>query len=292
MTNEEIVEQIQNGIDVKANMELLYLNNRGMISNVAYKYSSKDDYEDLVQEGYIALDRAAKQYDTAGGFSFYSYAYKCVTHSIMNYKLANNTCMRIPYSSMYSKIIQLRKYVSHYRAEHGCDPAAVEVIEALDITPTQADEIRRVISIISSHISLDQPVTENSEDITVSDTIPDPENQVDELLDAIERQELKAVLWNIVDALSGMQPKVIRDRFKEGKTYRECAAGLHLSGERVRQIEKRGLKKLREVHSKELLPYYHDYVYQLGLKGTSFSEFRYTNESSVERAVMKLSKKQ
>ena len=290
LTNEQLVDFIQKGINKKKNLELLYLHNKAMISKIAYKYTSLNDYDDLMQEGYLGLSEAAEKYDPKMGCLFISYATYCIRSSILKYKHSNITDIRIP-EWMYQRICKYKSYLPHYRKANGKDPEASEIMKVLDLTPDQEEEIRRVIAILSSSVSLEMPVDNEEDDITYADTVIDPDNPIDDLLDAAEKQELKMLLWDIVDDLQGKQPDVLRMRFQEGKTLNECAEILHVKSERVRQIQSRGLRKIREVHTKELLPYCHDFIYSQGLKHTGFRAFKHTGESSVERAVRLLEKK-
>ena len=58
MTNEELVEQIQNGVNVKENMGLLYEQNIGFITKIVHPFSAYAEEEDLMQEAYIGLHKA------------------------------------------------------------------------------------------------------------------------------------------------------------------------------------------------------------------------------------------
>ena len=61
--NEELVRQIQAGINVSSNLEQLYLKNRPFIYNTARKYSKQAEIDDLMQEGYLGLQKAASMYN-------------------------------------------------------------------------------------------------------------------------------------------------------------------------------------------------------------------------------------
>ena len=70
--------------------------------------------------------------------------------------------------------------------------------------------------------SLDIPLPgiEDS-DISVGDSVADQTDQYRDVLDDMERQQLKAVLWPMVDALPGNEPEIIRKRYQEGLTFKE-----------------------------------------------------------------------
>ena len=105
-------------------------------------------------------------------------------------------------------------------------------------------------------------------------------------MDDIEGQELKETLWGIVDGLPGREPEVLRLRYENGKTLQGCSEVMGVTPERVRVVEERGKRRIRETKRSELLPYLRDYILQHGLKGTSLSSYRnHGFNSSVELTV-------
>lgn len=73
MTNEELVEQIQSGVNITENMYQLYEHNRGIIYKMANRYSWGAPLEDLTQEAYISLCKAVKKYDKQQDIKFISF---------------------------------------------------------------------------------------------------------------------------------------------------------------------------------------------------------------------------
>ena len=74
MTNEQLVELLQMGIDTKSNMEALYMQNKGMITRICRQYTDIEPLEDLQQTAYIGLAEAVRHYDSGKGFKFVTYA--------------------------------------------------------------------------------------------------------------------------------------------------------------------------------------------------------------------------
>ena len=74
MTNEELVIRIQNHIDEADNMLQLWQQNTGLIATIAKKYSGYEDFDDLMQEGYIGLCNAVTAYNLEEGARFSTYA--------------------------------------------------------------------------------------------------------------------------------------------------------------------------------------------------------------------------
>lgn len=283
MTIENLVILIQEHSDNEQYLEQLYTKCLPDIKRIAAKYNYRDIFDDLCQEGFMAVWNAAMKYDPKQGASFKTYSEYWIRLFMIRYCERNNYYMRIP-SWMFSQVWKYKTVISDYQKEHGADPDAEYVISVLHISKSQLDDIKSVISILESDTSLEQPIFDSEDGETVSDTIPDPCNEIDDLLGDIDRQDLKNLLWNIVDHLKSKESKVIHMRYQEGKTLKECSKELQISPERCRQYEHSGIRNLK-YKKRELMPYYDEFVYGQGLKHTSFSAFRYSNESSVERAV-------
>lgn len=85
MTNEELVEKIQTGIEVTENMYQLYEHNKGIIYKMAYRYSWGAPLEDLAQEGYFGLHKAAMKYDKDQDIRFSAYLTTTLSRHLKRY---------------------------------------------------------------------------------------------------------------------------------------------------------------------------------------------------------------
>ena len=97
MTNEQLVAQIQGGLDVKENMQQLYLQNKGMIYRMVKKYRNIDkmtDIDDLMQQAYLGLVEAVDRYEPEKGVLFLSYATYWIVQSVKRYL---EQCGRVMY---------------------------------------------------------------------------------------------------------------------------------------------------------------------------------------------------
>lgn len=95
MTNEELVELIQSGENVTNNMEQLYNQNHGMIYKIAKKYTYAEDIDDLFQESYMALYKAACKYKKDQGAAFLTYMVMSIDRQLNRY-VAKSRLVRIP----------------------------------------------------------------------------------------------------------------------------------------------------------------------------------------------------
>ena len=92
--------------------------------------------------------------------------------------------------------------------------------------------------------SFDEPIP-GADDLVLGDSIPDPENGVEIEQERMEREELKAVLWETVDELGENEAKVLRMRFQDDNTLKECGERMGLSIESIRRIEAKALRRMR-----------------------------------------------
>mgnify|MGYP004537000591 CR=1 FL=1 len=113
MSNEEIVQEIQNGINVTENMELLYRQNTPLIRKFIKPYSHYENIEDLEQESYFGLFEAAKNYDPNKEAKFITYARFWIVQAVYRYIQCNIPAVRIP-SGLNGKINRYKKYVNKY----------------------------------------------------------------------------------------------------------------------------------------------------------------------------------
>ncbi len=107
--NEELVRQIQAGINVSSNLEQLYLKNRPFIYNTAIKYSKQAEIDDLMQEGYLGLQKAASMYNSDNDAKFITYAGYWIRQSIQRYCENCGNVKRIPVH-LLSEIARYKRF--------------------------------------------------------------------------------------------------------------------------------------------------------------------------------------
>lgn len=108
-----VAELIQGGIDVTENMEALYKQMSGLIAKIAWRYRSLEEVEDLKQEGYLGLYKAALAFSPAAGVPFYQYAALWIRQKIRRYIENCGSVVRIP-SGQKKLLYQYRKLCSSY----------------------------------------------------------------------------------------------------------------------------------------------------------------------------------
>lgn len=286
MTNEELVARIQAGIDEADNMLQLWQQNKGLIHSVARKYAAYDDIEDLEQQGYLGLCDAVQGYRPEEGAAFSSCALIWIKQSIQRYIEDCSTVVRIPVHRR-QEIVKYHRACSSFEKSYGRKPTDWEISHLLDVSRETLDRIKEAAE-MGSMASLDTPIGEDRED-TVGDLQPGTVDVEDSVLDAVQQEQLKAAIWSLVDALPGKQPEVIRMRYQERLTLRECGERLGLVLQGVRTQESNAFRELRKPsRAKQLRPFLNDYIYSRATQGNGAGTFGRTWTSSTERVALKL----
>lgn len=281
--NEYLVDQIQQGIECQDNYEKLWLQVKRLIIQILKPFSKLEDFEDLMQEGFLCMVNAALSYDPDGGAKFSTYLIPCVRGGIMRYLEEVGRLNRIP-SYMVQLIGKYKRFTREYAAEHGEEPAAEMVQNALQITPEQLETIKSTI-IASSIKSLSEAVSDEENDITLGDTIADPVNDIDKKIEDVFREQRAEIVRSAVDDLKQDQRNVIIYHYLDGKTYKECSQIVGASITKIRKTEHMALNRLRvnqKVIGLAVDSGYGSYIY----KG-SLDRWRSTRTSVVEYAAIK-----
>lgn len=135
-------------------------------------------------------------------------------------------------------------------------------------------------------VSLSAPIGGEDGDITLEDVLKSDADAIGDTLDAMSTEQLASVLWPMVEELESLQAAVIKERFRNGHTYKECGAALGIPVGRVHRKEEKALQNLR-TRKAALLPFLSDSErYSKGLQFTGLSYFKQSGMSSQERAVI------
>ena len=286
MTNEETVKRIQDGQgDLLGE---LYAQNYGFILKACKTYGKGSELEDLLQECFFAVSDAAAMYRPEAGASFASYLWFWLKQHIIRYKMECENLIRVP---VYQRD-RIRIYYSavrKYRTAFGDDPDPRELARMLKVTPEQIEQLKQDAAALFIG-SINAPVLDaDGEGNEMQDFIPDDHNLAEEVIEGIQREELAALLWSMVDELGERPAGCLRMRYKDDMTLREVAAHYNLSPEAIRQICESGLRVLRRPKNiRRLKSFLDDYSLNEGIKGVSAGTFARTGMSATERAAIRL----
>lgn len=286
MTNEQLALRIKAGEDVADNMLQLYQQNMGIIKDYARKYRSMAEEEDLQQEAYFAICKAVDSYDPDKGVSFLSWAVYWIRQQMLRY-CQNTGIVRIPVHAS-ERVRKYKAFQNSFRIQVGRYPTEREYCYYLGVSEDMlrkihADEIKADVG--STDITV-RGLEDNF--TTIGDTVVDPEDKYEDMLDDMAQQELKAILWPMVDGLPGRMPLVIRARFLENLSLKETAARNGITIEAARQQQNKAMRELRRPSRvRYLRPFFEDgYIYNSALHGNGVTGFNRTWTSSTERVAL------
>ncbi len=280
MTNEELVEQIQNGVNVQENMGILYEQNIGFITNIVHTFSAYAEEEDLMQEAYIGLHKAVEGFDASKGFLFLTYAPHQIRHQCRRYIEDYSRTNRIPVH-MLQKISVYKKLL----AEHHGNLTEEIVRDEIGLTKKQYDFMMQVIN-QESVISIDTQIRTDADDnLTIGDCIAD---STDIEGDAVEN-DCKNRIWGIVDdILNDKQKDVITSYFMNQQTYSAIGETMGCSRERIRQIKEKALSILKEINELQDLAEFWGYDSMMAYTGRNRVENIAIRHIEVEQDIARL----
>ena len=291
MTNEQLAVRIRAGENVGDNMAILYDQVKDFIHAMAYKYHGQGELEDLEQEGFLALYDAIDHYEADQGVKFLTYASHWIRQRMQKYIQNTGSPLRLS-AGRQKAIRKYRKFCTEFQAEQGCKPTEAELCRSLWLTLEQLREIQYDAGMTAVK-SLDAPIkgAEGEEDTTLGELAASAADPCEELLDRLEQEELCSILWQCVDGLPGKQPDVIRSRYKDNMTMKQCGQFCGISEAEVRKQQLKALRSLRSgENAKKLRPFLPEdaWIYSGALIGNGVERFNHTWTSSTERVALEL----
>lgn len=289
MTNEELVKKIQAGEDPDGCLLYeLYDQNRGLIAKWInhYGYMQYAEMDDLMQESFFAVHKAAYRWREGAKAKFTTYLQSWVRSCLGRYVENYGGPIRI---SSYRQLDVQRysRFVNDYFAMTGRKPSDREIIDGLDISLAVLYRIREDIYRVGRIKSLDEPVGEDGEN-TLVDFVRDPSNVIADAEQAVFEEERRRAVWNAVSELTEIEADAVRMHFQQNLSYSKIGEKRGRTATTINYTIRRGLRKIYKKHFRELSQFIDlSDTYSRGVRSISVGDFQRNGTSSTEWAALK-----
>jgi len=229
--------------------------NLRFVVNVAKKYQNQGlPLADLISEGNIGLMNAIERFDVDKGYHFISYAVWWIRQAILKAICEKSRMIRLPLNRA-NELVQIEKARKELQSGRGEDPEIRHIAKAVNMDP---DHVADLINISRDLVSLETPVYAEKDSSQLGDFIEDVgyDNPEDEAVES----SLKADINEILRTLTDKESEIIQYRFglngRSPLSLKEIGDRYNLTKERIRQIEKKALKRLQHPSRSQYLEAY------------------------------------
>ena len=237
--------------DEDAREHLIRANLR-LVAKIAFEYKNFGvPIMDMMCEGNIALMKAIERYDPDKGAKLSSYAAWWIRHAIKRFIATHSKTIRLPIHQI-DRLTKIRRVTQQLKDLFGREPTDKEIAFELSIPVHKVSHLKTVSS---QPASLDAPVGDDS-DSTLVDFLSD--DYIEAPDKAAERNSMVNQLNTFLDYLNPRESDILRKRFGMDQgtplTLEEVSQDMNITRERVRQIQNKALRKMRDVlteHNKQ-----------------------------------------
>lgn len=241
--------------DVQSAKDKLVSANLRFVVNVAKKYQNQGlPLSDLISEGNIGLMNAIERFDVDKGYHFISYAVWWIRQAILKAICEKSRMIRLPLNRA-NELVQIEKARKELQTGKGEDPEIEEIASVVHMNP---GHVANLINISRDLVSLETPIYAEKDSSQLGDFIEDsgymrPEEEAMET-------SLKEDINSILTTLTEKEAEIIQYRFglngRSPLSLKEIGDRYSLTKERIRQIEKKALKRLQHPSRSQFLESY------------------------------------
>lgn len=228
-------------------LDKLVLSNLRFVVSVAKQYQNHGlSFSDLINEGNVGLVIAAKKFDETRGFKFISYAVWWIRQSIMQAISNQNRIVRLPINRL-SSINKIAGAIPYLEQQLEREPTEAELANFLDLSN---DEVKIANHIKKRQASFDKPIANESDsefslyDLVQTGDIPSPDNN-------LLQESLTTNISRALKKLTPREAEILTMSFGlfDSQVYslHDMAVIYNMSSERIRQIRRRGLIRLKSL---------------------------------------------
>lgn len=240
--------------DKRAKEKLIKANLRFVV-NVAKKYQNQGlPLMDLISEGNIGLMNAIEKYDVNRGYHFISYAVWWIRQAILKAICEKSRMIRLPLNRA-NELVQIEKARKELQNMKGGEPETEDIARFLDM---DAKHVESLVNISRDLVSLDTPVFAEKDSTLLGEFVEDSDYKSPD--EVVMERSLQREINSVLYSLSEKESEIIQYRFglngRIPMSLKEVGDKFKLTKERIRQIEKKAIKRLQHPSRSQYLEAY------------------------------------
>ncbi len=210
-----------------------------MANKAAY---GADMFDDLMQEGYIALENAVNGFDFSAGVQFITYFCAALKWRFLTFQRAAGLPVSVP-AYLFDRLALYKATKAALEMERGAAVQPAAVAAEMGIDEKQAAELELLLYRLRV-VSLDEPIDETGE-VCLADLIPDADDPLDDLCNDAERDFNRQLLDDAMQRDLDETERAVLCRYYDGDHIQNIADDLGLQYQQVVNVQNKAIRKLR-----------------------------------------------